>query len=763
MSTTIQLSRRRFLQGSLGALTLAVTAGGLVTIVRAADADSKKYGADSMPGGTVDDPLVFVSIAEDGTVTIVAHRAEMGTGVRTSLPMVVADEMEASWDRVRVVQAEANEARYGNQNVDGSRSMRHFLMPMRRAGAAARQMLEAAAAARWSVPVAEVKAVRHQVVHPSSGRRLGYGELAADAARQPVPGTEQLKLKARADYRYIGKNQVRLVDLEAIGKGQATYGMDMRLPGMVYAVVARPPVVGGKLRRFDSEKALAVPGVLKVVEIPAFQGAPAFQPLGGVAVVARNTWAAIKGREALEIEWDDGPNGGYDSADFRRTLVEASRATGKTIRDNGDAVSVWNGAAETERFAAEYYIPHLAHASMEPPVATVQIKEGRAEVWTSVQNPEAARTAVATRLKLKPEDVKVNVLLLGGGFGRKSKPDYVDEAAIVARAMPEGTPVKLVWTREDDIHHDYLHTVSAERLEAVIDKSGKVRSWLHRSAAPTIASLFAEGAKGQQLFESAMSAINMPYQIPNVRVETAEVAAHARIGWFRSVANIPHAFAAQCFIAELAHRAGKDHRQFALDLIGPARQIDPGDMADTWNYTESPERYPYDTGRLRGVIEAACQGAKWGRELPKGHGLGLAFCYSFMSYTATVVEVAVDEKGGVRVLAVDMAMDCGPQINPERIRAQMEGGAVMGLSLALTSEITFEKGRVKQSNFHDYQVLRHNASPRVIRTHLVNDDHDLPPGGVGEPPVPPVAPALCNAIFAATGKRVRSLPVGTVV
>ncbi|PHS62313.1 xanthine dehydrogenase family protein molybdopterin-binding subunit [Alloalcanivorax xenomutans] len=763
MSTTIQLSRRRFLQGSLGALTLAVTAGGLVTIVRAADADSKKYGADSMPGGTVDDPLVFVSIAEDGTVTIVAHRAEMGTGVRTSLPMVVADEMEASWDRVRVVQAEANEARYGNQNVDGSRSMRHFLMPMRRAGAAARQMLEAAAAARWSVPVAEVKAVRHEVVHPSSGRRLGYGELAADAARQPVPGTEQLKLKARADYRYIGKNQVRLVDLEAIGKGQATYGMDMRLPGMVYAVVARPPVVGGKLRRFDSEKALAVPGVLKVVEIPAFQGAPAFQPLGGVAVVARNTWAAIKGREALEIEWDDGPNGGYDSADFRRTLVEASRATGKTIRDNGDAVSVWNGAAETERFAAEYYIPHLAHASMEPPVATVQIKEGRAEVWTSVQNPEAARTAVATRLKLKPEDVKVNVLLLGGGFGRKSKPDYVDEAAIVARAMPEGTPVKLVWTREDDIHHDYLHTVSAERLEAVIDKSGKVRSWLHRSAAPTIASLFAEGAKGQQLFESAMSAINMPYQIPNVRVETAEVAAHARIGWFRSVANIPHAFAAQCFIAELAHRAGKDHRQFALDLIGPARQIDPGDMADTWNYTESPERYPYDTGRLRGVIEAACQGAKWGRELPKGHGLGLAFCYSFMSYTATVVEVAVDEKGGVRVLAVDMAMDCGPQINPERIRAQMEGGAVMGLSLALTSEITFEKGRVKQSNFHDYQVLRHNASPRVIRTHLVNDDHDLPPGGVGEPPVPPVAPALCNAIFAATGKRVRSLPVGTVV
>ncbi|MFY3701285.1 molybdopterin cofactor-binding domain-containing protein, partial [Achromobacter xylosoxidans] len=751
MIATAQLSRRGFLQGSVAALTLAVTAKGLVTAAWAADATAKKYGADTMPGGTVDDPLVFVSIASDGTVTIVAHRAEMGTGVRTSLPMVVADEMEANWDHVKVVQAGADETRYGNQNVDGSRSVRHFLMPMRRVGAAARQMLEAAAAARWSVPVTEVKAVQHEVLHQRTGRRLGYGELAADAAKQPVPKEDALKLKARADFRYIGKGQVRLVDLDAIGKGQAIYGMDVRLPGMVYAVVARPPVVGGKLRRFDSAKALAVPGVLKVVEIPAMTGAPNFQPLGGVAVVARNTWSARQGRDALEIEWDDGPNGGYDSTAYRQTLETAARQAGKVMRTQGDAAQAWAQAPEAERMAAEYYVPHLAHASMEPPVATVQIQDGRAEVWTSIQNPPAAQAAVAARLKLKPEHVKVNVLLLGGGFGRKSKPDFVDEAAIVAQAMPKGTPVKLVWTREDDIRHDYLHTVSVERLEAVIDKKGDVRSWLHRSAAPTIASLFSEGAKGQQLFESAMSAINMPYRIPNVQVETAEVAAHARIGWFRSVANIPHAFAAQCFIAELAHRAGKDHLQFALDLIGPARQIDPGAMADTWNYSESPERYPYDTGRLRGVIEAACKGAGWGRKLPKGHGLGLAFCYSFMSYTATVVEVAVDDKGEVRVVSVDMAMDCGPQINPERIRAQMEGGAVMGLSLALTGEISFEKGRVTQSNFHDYDVLRHNASPRVIRTHLVNDDHNLPPGGVGEPPVPPVAPALCNAIFAAIG------------
>ena len=683
MTATVRLSRRAFLQGSLGVLTLAVTSSGLV---RAADADVPKYGADSMPGGTVDDPLVFVSIAEDGTVAIVAHRAEMGTGVRTSLPMVVADEMEALWERVEVVQAEADEGRYGNQNVDGSRSVRHFLMPMRRVGAAARQMLEAAAAARWSVPVSEVRAVQHEVLHEPGGRRLGFGELAADAARQPVSAADALKLKAREDFRYIGNDKVRLVDLEAIGKGEAVYGMDMRLPGMVHAVVARPPVVGGKLRRFDGSKALTIPGVLKLVEIPAFQGAPAFQPLGGIAVVARNTWAAIQGRAAQDIEWDEGPNGSYDSVAYREELEAAARAPGKLMRDQGNVAEAWAEAPEAERLAAEYYIPHLAHASMEPPVATVRIEDGRAEVWTSVQNPAAAQAAVAQRLKFEPGKVKVKVLLLGGGFGRKSKPDFVDEAAIVAQAMPEGTPVKLVWTREDDIQHDYLHTVSVERLEAVIDGSGQVQSWLHRSASPTIASLFVEGAKGQQITESAMSAINMPYVIPNVRVETAEVAAHARIGWFRSVANIPHAFAAQCFIAELAHRAGKDHRQFALDLIGPARRIDPGMMADTWNYTESPER----------------------------------------------------------------------------IRAQMEGGAIMGLSLALASEISFEKGRVRQSNFHDYEVLRHQASPRVIRTHLVNDDHDLPPGGVGEPPVPPVAPALCNAIFAATGKRVRSLPVRTV-
>ena len=753
----VRINRRSLLQAAgAGALVLGVTTAG---VVRAQDA--KKFGADSMPGGTVDDPQTFVSIAADGTVTIVAHRVEMGTGVRTSLPMVVADEMEARWDRVKVVQAEANETRYGNQNVDGSRSIRHFYMPMRRVGAAARHMLESAAAARWSVPRSEVKAVQHEVIHQRTGRRLGFGELAAQAAALPVPAGDALRLKTPREFRYIGKGRVRAVDLEAIGKGQAVYGMDMRLPGMVYAVVARPPVLGGKLRTVRSEKALQVPGVIKVLEIPATPGAPGFHPLGGVAVVARNTWAAMQGRAALEIDWDHGPHAAYESDAYRKTLESAARAPGKVLRNDGDAPAAIARAEDRSRFSAEYYVPHLAHASMEPPVATVLVKDGRCEVWTSIQNPQAALAGVAARLALKAGQVRVNPLLIGGGFGRKSKPDFVVEAAVVAQAMP-GTPVKLVWTREDDLRHDYLHTVSIERLEAALKPDGLPDAWLHRTAAPTIGSTFTQGAKGPTPFEAGMSAVNMPYAIPHVRVEGAEVEAHARIGWFRSVSNIPHVFATQCFIDELAHRAGTDPKQFALALVGPARKIRPATLSDSWNYSESPDVYPVDTGRMRAVIEAATRGARWGRKVPRGHGLGLSFAYSFLSYTATVVEVAVDKDGAIRVLAVDMAIDCGPQVNPERIRAQLEGAAVMGLSLALSSEITFENGQVRQSNFHDYEVLRHAYSPRVIRTHLVNDDHGVPPGGVGEPPLPPVAPALCNALFAATGKRVRALPVRRV-
>lgn len=751
-----QPARRRLLQAG-AAFALSVQFGGLIAKADAAEAE-KQYGAASMPGGVVDNPLVFVSLASDGTVTIVAHRAEMGTGVRTSLPMVVADEMEADWRRVKIVQADANEARYGSQNVDGSRSMRHFLAPMRRVGASARQMLEAAAAAQWNVPVAEVQARHHAVIHRPTGRRLGYGELAEAAMQQPVPKHDQVRLKQPEAFRYIGKGNIAPTDSRDIAQGKATYGIDVRLPGMVYAVMARPPVHGGKLRKVDSTDAMKVPGVLRVVELKGYDGPPLFNPVGGVAVVATNTWAAMQGRAALKLEWDDGANAGYESVTFRRTLETAARQPGKALRNDGDAIAVLGAASGPGKVSAEYYIPHLAHASMETPVATARFVDGKCEIWAPSQAPQGALESVARHVGLDARDVTLHLTLLGGGFGRKSMADFISEAALVSKAMG-GTPVKLQWTRDDDIRHDYYHTVSVERMESVLDASGKPAAWLHRSAAPTIASTFAVGAQGKAEFEAAMTAINIPFQIPSIRLESANVPAHTRIGWFRSVSNIPHAFAVQSFVAELAHQAGRDPKDYLLELIGPPRKIDPATLSDKWNYSESPDLYPLDTGRMRRVIEEAARRAGWGRKLPKGHGLGIAMAYSFVTYVATVVEVAVDAKGQISIPRVDMAIDCGPQVNPERIRSQVEGGCVMGVGLAMLGEISFEHGRVQQSNFHDFELLRSHMAPRVIRTWLVGGDFDVPPGGVGEPPVPPVAPALCNAIFAATGRRIRSLPI----
>jgi isoquinoline 1-oxidoreductase beta subunit len=753
MLTVANVSRRRFLQGisALGGLVLAV---GYPSAARAQEA--KKYGADGMPNGWVDDPLVFVSIAEDGTVTIVCHRAEMGQGIRTGMPMIVADELEADWKRVRVAQAPGDEKKFGNQDTDGSRSTRHFFEPMRRCGAAARTMLEAAAAERWKVPVSEVKAQNHEVVHRPTGRRLGYGALAKAAASRPVPARETLRLKDPRKFRYIGKSQLKLVDGRDIVTGKAQYGIDTRLPGMLYAVVARPPVYGGKVASFDAAEALKVPGVQKVVQIEDSPPPAHFNPVGGVAVIARNTWAAMQGRRALKITWDDGPNGGYDSVAFKATLEESARKPGKVVRNDGDFAAAAAGAAR--RLEAEYYLPHLAHATMEAPAATARITNGKCEVWGCFQSPQAARDLVAKRLGLSTDDVTVHVTLLGGGFGRKSKPDYAIEAAVLSKAV-DGKPVKVTWTRDDDLHHCYYHTVSVEHLEAGVDARGKPVAWLHRSVAPTIISTFNPTAKNEAPFELGMGVINVPFAIPNVRIENPEATAHTRIGWFRSVSNIPHAFAVQSFVAELAAAAGRDPKDFLLEVIGPARQVSPEMLGDTWNHGESPERYPVDTGRLRRVAEVAAREAGWGKKLPKGRGLGIAAHYSFVSYIAAVVEVAVDDKGVVTIPRVDMAVDCGACVNPDRVRAQMEGACVMGVAVATLGEISFKGGRVEQDNFNSYQVTRMAEAPRDIRVHIVPGDYGKPMGGVGEPGVPPIPPALCNAIFAATGRRIRRLPI----
>lgn len=748
-------SRRRFLQTApLAGLVLGI---GLPGAGRAAD-EPQKYGGDAMPNGLRDSPKLFVSIAPDGIVSIVVARSEMGQGVRTSLPRIVADELEADYRRVRVVQAPGDEPTYGNQDTDGSRSTRHWFMPLRRCGAAARQMLEQAAASRWKVPLAEVQARNHEVLHKQSGRRLGYGALATAAAKLEVPPREALRLKDPADFRYIGKNDPALTDGPVIVDGRSQFGIDTRLPGMLYAVIARPPVLGGKVRGFDAAEALKVPGVLKVFALEGTPPPSEFQPVGGVVVVGRDTWAAIKGRQALKIDWDDGAHGSYDSEAFRTELEAAVKKTGgKVVRNEGDAYAALAGAAK--RLEADYYVPHYAHATMECPAATARIVGGACEVWAPSQSPQAARDRVAKRLGLAPDKVTVHVTLLGGGFGRKSKADFVVEAALVSREL-DGKPVKLTWTREDDLHNDYFHTVTAQHLEAGLDASGKVVAWLHRAAEPTIISIFAPDPKVLAAFELGLGLTGMPYQIPNVRIENPEAAAHTRIGWLRSVNNIQHAFAAQSFIAEIAAAQGRDHRDFLLELLGPDRRLDPVKLGEPWNHGESPERYPIDTGRLRKVIERVAQEAGWGRKLPAGQGLGLAAHYSFVSYMAAVVEVSVTPRGEVVIPRVDIAVDCGTTINPDRVRSQLEGACVMGLSQAVVSEITFKNGRAQQDNFHQYEIMRMNAVPRRIVVHFVNSgSYDAPLGGVGEPGVPVIAPALMNAIHAATGRRIRRLPL----
>lgn len=752
------ISRRSFLKDM--ALTGFVLAAGFPSLLRADESAAptpEKYGADGMPHGWVDNPLVFVAIAADGTVTIVCHRSEMGQGVRTSLPMVVADEMEADWQRVRVEQAPGDEVRYGNQDTDGSRSVRHFFMPMRRVGAAARQMLETAAAERWRVPVEEVRAEQHQVLHPASGRTLSYGELARAAAKLPVPARENLRIKKAANFRYIGKGKSGIYDGQDIVSGRAQYGIDTRLKDMVYAIVARPPVLGGKVAKYDANATLKIKGVIKVVELPSSPLPADFHPLGGVAVIATNTWAAIQGRNALKIEWNNGAHGSYESVAYKAELEAAARKAGKVVRNEGDVDSALNKAAK--RVEAEYYLPHLAQAPMEPPAATARIVKGHCEVWACTQGPQLARDRVAKWLKLPEDKVTIHVTLLGGAFGRKSMPDFVIEAALLSQVM-KGQPVKLTWTREDDLHHSYFHTVSVERLEAGLDAQGKAVAWLHRTVAPSISATFSADSKHQMPAELGMGVINVPFAVANLRIENPEAEAHTRIGWFRSVSNIPHAFAVQSFVAEMAAAAGRDHRDFLLELIGPERRVDPRNLSDTWNHGESPALYPVDTGRLRRVIETATREADWGRSLPKGQGLGLAAHYSFVTYVAVVVQVTVDEQGNLRIPRVDVAVDCGPQVNPERIRSQIEGACIMGVSLATLGEISFKDGAVVQDNFHAYQLTRIDDAPREIRVHLLpSEDFETPLGGVGEPGLPPIAPALCNAIFAATGQRIRQLPI----
>lgn len=749
------VSRRSVLKGAAG----LVVAMHILPAGKANAYQPYHHGGEGMPHGVVNDPHVFVSIDPDGTVTIVAHRSEMGTGSRTSIPMIIADEMEADWSRVKIIQAPGDEPKYGNQDTDGSRSLRHHIQPARDIGAAVRQMLETAAAEHWGVHPSEVEAVGHQVVHRGSGARLGYGDLAKAAMILPVPARETLKYKDERSFRYIGKGNVQITDLRDITVGKAVYGADVRLPGMKYAVVARTPVVGGKLKSVDASAALAVPGVERVEEIPGSTMPAKFAPKGGVAVIANSTWAAIKGRDALKIEWDDGPNGTYNTAEYRKQLSAAAAAPGNVVRNQGDPEGALAGAARV--FTREYYQPHMAHAAMEPPAAIANVANGKAEIWACVQSPYGTRQDVAKTLGMKEEDVTVNVTLLGGGFGRKSKCDFVIEAAMLSQKI--GAPVRVQFTREDDIRDGFYHTTSVERIEIGLDANNKPIAWRHRSAAPSFLALFAPDEGVQHPIEIGMGLADMPYDIPNIRSENCKALAHTRVGWFRSVSNIPRAFAVQSFTAELAHELGKDQKDFLLEMIGAPRVVDlkvAGVKDDFWNYGEPYDEFPNDTGRLRNVVELAAAKAGWGRQLPAGEALGIAAHRSFVSYIATVVHVKVGADGTVHVPEAHVAVDCGFMANPERVYSQMQGACVFGMTAALHGGLTYENGRVMESNFHDYEMVRADNFPQVVHVHVMPHEFKTHATGVGEPGVPPFIPALTNAIFNATGKRIRDLPIG---
>jgi len=747
MSEVVNVSRRRFVTGGI------IAAGALVLGVRYY---SRLSPGDKLPHDTNADqaklhPSVYLGINPDGTVWIVAARSEMGTTSRTTLPLVVADELDADWKQVKIEQA-IGDKRYGDQNTDGSHSVRSYYDAMREAGATARHMLIQAAAKQWGVPATECETELHVVVHRSTNRSAGYGELASAAAKLPVPKREELRFKPKSAWRYVGKGEVSY-DLEALVTGKAMYGMDARVDGMVYASVERPPVLGGKVKSYDDKDALKVAGVRQIVPIDPFQPPPAFQPLGGIAVIADNTWAAFQGRKKLNISWDNGPNEAYNSAAYKDELRETSRKPCKVVRSTGDVDAAFSKGGKT--FEADYYVPLLAHAAMEPLVAVAEFKDGKVTAWAPTQNPQGVQDIVSKELGISPNDVICHVTLLGGGFGRKSKPDYVAEAAVLSKKT--GRPVKVVWTREDDIKFDYYNAVAAMYFKAALDAKGKPTAWLQRSVFPPITSTFDVNAVYGDPPHLAQGWTDIPYDLPNMSIENGPAKGHVRIGWLRSVANIYHGFGIQSFTDELATRAHRDPLEYLLDLIGPARTIDFKGV-NYPNYGASLETYPWETGRLRHVTEMVAEKSGWGkRKHGKGSGVGIAAHRSFLTYVATVVEVEVSDQGEVRIPRVDTVLDAGLVVNPEATRAQFEGAAVFGTSVARSGQITATKGAIDQSNFQDYTVARINEVPAQTNVYIV--DSDAPPAGVGEPGVPPFIAAFCNAIYAATGKRVRDLPI----
>lgn len=715
MTNTHVLTRREFLK------TGAMAGVGLTLAFYL----PRVWAASAPAAVPVPQPNVFLRIGTDNTVTVMSKHLEMGQGIYTGLATLAAEELDADWAQVKVEGAPADAKLYNNlfwgsaQGTGGSTSVANSWEQMRKVGAAARAMLVAAAADSWKVPAAEV-AVSKGVVSHKSGRKASFGELADKAATMPVPA--DVKLKDPKRFQYIGKRIPR-TDSRAKTNGTAQFTIDVKLPGMLTAVVAHPPLFGAKPKSFDAAKAKAIKGVTDIVQIPT-----------GVAVLATDFWAARQGRDALSVQWDE--TGAYkaSSADILAQYKQLAQKPGMVAHKAGDAEKALAGAAK--KLEASYEFPFLAHSPMEPMNCVMQLKDGACEVWNGEQLQTADQYNVAGVLSLKPEQVRLNMLYAGGSFGRRANPvsDYLVETAHIVKAIGGKAPVKLQWTREDDTRGGFYRPFNFHTLRAGLDGNGNIVAWQHRLVGQSILTgtpfekmLVKDGIDGT----SVEGANNLPYDIPNMLVDLHSPKLGVPVLWWRSVGSTHTAFSTETFIDELAALAGKDPLEFRRALL---------------------KKHP----RHLGVLNLAAQKAGWGKPLPKGRGRGIAVHESFNSYVAHVAEVSVNPDGTIKVHRMVCAVDCGIAVNPDVVRAQMEGGTGFGLAAALHSEITLKDGRVVQSNFHDYAPLRMREMPPV-EVHIVPSTEK--PTGVGEPGVPPVAPAVANAIAAATGQRLRKLPL----
>ena len=745
MSDIINVSRRNFMKLAGASTSVFALGVSLTPLTAQAAKQEKKHQLN-----------FFVSINEQGDVELICHRSEMGQGIRTSVPQIIADELAADWAKVSVIQAQAD-AKYGSQGTAGSASIRSHFTTIRQVGAVARTMLEQAAANIWQVELSAVSAKNHYVYHQASQQKISFAELASHAAKLTPPSNDQVKLKSTAEFSLIGKD-VKQVDLASIVAGKAQYAQDIQLDDMLIAVIQRPRIVGAQVKSFYASAAQKVNGVVDVIALKPRQLPVNVAPLSGVAVIAKNTWAAIEGKKKLIIDWDFSQvpeSNKHNSDEFRQALKEQVKQQGEVVRAKGDVYQ--HNFNNKNTLEAVYSVPYLHHAPMETPAATAMISKDKCTIWAGTQNPQWAQGLVAKELAIKPEQVELNVTLMGGAFGRKSKSDFIIEAVELAKAT--GKAIKVIWTREDDIQHGFYHSCSANYFKAELDEQGQVDHLISRNAYPPIGWLWDTNNKQPSDSQMALGFADLPFELEHLSIEKHSVDSFIRPGWVRSVACINNGFALGSFVDELAVKANKNTTAMWLDLLGSDRLVDPNQDGFKYsNYNLPLSEHPLDTKRMKSLIKLLSDKAKVDEKLPENQGWGISFLRSFGSFVAAATKVQV-KNNKVTVLAMHTAVDCGLVITPDRVKAQMEGAMVFGLSIALMGEISVKAGQVEQSNFHDHPVTRISQTPEM-HVHIVASS--APPGGIGEPGVPPVAPSITNAIYHASKVRIRDLPINKV-